>query len=596
MQKIVKINFEISMGKILSNKTGEKLTLLGNEGIVRGAIESGVDFVSTYPGTPASEIGNVFWQIKEEIKKINPNFHFEFSTNEKVAMEAAAGAAISGFKSLVAMKNFGLNVASDFLCTLMYSGIDGSMVIFVADDPSCWSSAQSEQNTRFYSLMAHIPTLEPSSPQEFKDFTKFAFELSQKFKIPVMIRSTTRASHQSGPVTLGEIPNSKFQIPKFVKDPRRFSTMPPRVLEMKRELFEKIEEIKREAEKSNLNEIIFGKSKEKVGIVTSGVSFLYVMEALKKLTPHQNNGGGLPVLKLGFVYPLPERKILKFLRNLKRVLVVEELEPYLEREIAILVKRENLKVEILGKGEKIEGGRIWKERKAILPQIGELKPEYVEIAISKILNKKPSFNYQLHLKKFEKIKVPARPPILCPGCPYWAVINAIKKVVDPQKVIFGGEIGCYMLFSHKVINLQDYLYCMGSSTSVAHGISKMIPHQKNGGGQKVICFVGDSSFFHAGIPALINTVFNQSNPLIIILENRTTAMTGHQPHPGVGDGKAINIEDIVKACGIRNVKVVDQVENQREFEETIKEFLEKDEVSVIIARHICVLLEKKKKS
>jgi indolepyruvate ferredoxin oxidoreductase alpha subunit len=466
----------------------------------------------------------------------------------------------------------------------MYSGIEGSMVIFVADDPSCWSSAQSEQNTRFYSLMAHIPTLEPSTPQEFKDFTKFAFELSQKFKIPVMIRSTTRASHQSGPVILGklEVGSSKLE-GRFIKDPRRFSTMAPRVLEMKKELFEKVEEIKKEAER--LNKITYGgrTSIDKVGIVTSGVSFLYVMEALKKLNLK------LPILKLGFVYPLPERKILKFLRNLKRVLVVEELEAYLEREMVILAKRENLKVEILGKGEKIEGGRIWKERKSILPQIGELKPEYVEIAISKILNKKPSFNYQLHLRKFEKIKVPARPPILCPGCPYWAVINAIKKVVDPQKVIFGGEIGCYMLFSHKVINLQDYLYCMGSSTSVAHGISKMTK-------QKVICFVGDSSFFHAGIPALINTVFNQSNPLIIIMENRTTAMTGHQPHPGVGDGKAINIEDIVKACGIKNVKVIDQVENQKEFEEAVKEFLEKDEVSVIIARHTCALLEKKKKS
>jgi len=574
------------MREILSKEVGKKIILLGNEAVCRGAIESGVDFVSTYPGTPASEIGNTFWQIKEEIKKINPNFHFEFSTNEKVAMEAAAGAAISGFKSLVAFKHFGLNVASDFLHTLMYSGIEGSMVIFVADDPSCWSSAQSEQNTRFYSLMAHIPTLEPSNPQEFKDFTKFAFELSQKFKIPVMIRSTTRASHQSGPVILGkfEVGSSKLE-GKFVKDPRRFSTMAPRVLEMKKELFEKVEEIKREGEKSSLNKIIYGgrTSIDKVGIVTSGVSFLYVMEALKKMNLK------LPVLKLGFVYPLPERKILKFLRNLRRVLVVEELEPYLEKEMAILAKRKNLKVEILGKGEKIEGGRIWKERKAILPQVGELKPEYVEIAISKILNKKPSFNYQLHLRKFEKIKIPARPPILCPGCPYWWVINAIKKVVDPQKVIFGGEIGCYMLFSHKVINLQDYLYCMGSSTSVAHGISKMTK-------QKVICFVGDSSFFHAGIPALINTVFNQSNPLIIIMENRTTAMTGHQPHPGVGDGKAINIEDVVRACGIKNVKVIDQVENQKEFEEAVKEFLEKDEVSVIIARHTCALLEKKKKS
>jgi len=571
------------MKEILSKEIGKKVLFLSNEAVCRGAIESGVDFVSTYPGTPASEIGNTFWQIEKDLKKINPVFHFEFSTNEKVAMEAAAGAAISGFKSLVAMKHFGLNVASDFFHTIMYSGIEGSMVIFVADDPSCWSSAQSEQNTRFYSLMAHIPTLEPSNPQEFKDFTKFAFKLSAQFKIPVMIRSTTRASHQSGPVTLGEILNSKSQIPKFVKDPRRFSTMAPRVLEMKKELFEKIEVIKRESERSNLNKIIYGNSKEKLGIITSGVSFLYVIEALKKLNLK------LPVLKLGFIYPLPERKILNFLKKLKSVLIVEELEPYLEREIAILAKKENLKIKILGKGEKIEGGRIWKERKAILPQIGELKPEYVEIAISKVLNKKPSFNYQLHLKKFEKLKIPARPPILCPGCPYWAVINAIKKVVDPQKVIFGGEIGCYMVFSHPVINLQDYLYCMGSSTSVAHGISKMTK-------QKVIAFVGDSSFFHAGIPALINAVFNQSNPLIIILDNQTTAMTGHQPHPGVGNGKVIKIEDIVRACGINNVKVIDQVENLKEFEEAIKEFLEKEEASVIVARHICVLLEKKKKT
>jgi indolepyruvate ferredoxin oxidoreductase alpha subunit len=580
--------------EILENKPGQKIILLGNEAIVRGALEAGVNFISTYPGTPASEIGNIFYKISKKA-----GVHFEFSTNEKVAMEAAAGAALSGFKSLVAMKHFGLNVASDFLCTLMYSGIEGSMVIFVADDPSCWSSAQSEQNTRYYSQMAHIPTLEPSTPQEFKDFTKFAFKLSEKFKIPVMIRSTTRASHQSGPVILGklEVGSSKLE-GKFVKDPRRFSTMPPRVLEMKKELFEKIEEIKRQSEKSNLNKIIYGNSKEKVGILTSGVSFLYVMEAL---TPHHYFGGGLPVLKLGFIYPLPERKILKFLNNLKKILVVEELEPYLEREIAILAKKENLRVEILGKGEKIEGGRIWKERKAILPQIGELKPEYVEIAISKVLNKKPTFNYRLHLKKIEKIKVPSRPPILCPGCPYWSVINAIKKVVDPQKVIFGGEIGCYMLFSHKVIDLQDYLYCMGSSVGVGHGISKMAPHQKNGGGQKVICFVGDSSFFHAGIPALINTVFNKSNPLIIILDNRTTAMTGHQPHPGVGkkpeeDGvEPIRIEEIVRACGVKNVRVIDQVANQKEFEKTLKEFLKKDEVSVIIARHICALLENRLK-
>lgn len=576
------------MEEILSGKKGEKIVLLGNEGIVRGAIESGVDFVSTYPGTPASEIGNIFWGIQREIKKINPKFHFEFSVNEKVAMEAGAGAAFSGARALVAMKHFGLNVASDFFHTLMYTRIKGGMVIFVADDPSCWSSAQSEQNSRFYSQMAHIPTLEPSTPQEFKDFVKFAFELSEKFQIPVMIRSTTRASHQAGVVIFGEIEKREKKI-EFEKNPDIFSTMPPRVLEMKKELFEKIERIKKLAEKSDLNKI-FPSKNQKLGIVTSGVSFLYVREALLKLKLK------LPILKLGFLYPLPEKKIGQFLKKLKEVLVVEELEPYLEREIKMLSKDYNPKLKIFGKGEFIEGGRIWKERKAILPQIGELKPEYVEIAISKVLKIKPSFNYQKHLEKFEKIKVPPRPPILCtnPPCPYWAVIKGIKNSVDPQKIIFGGEIGCYMLFRHKAINLQDYLYCMGSSTGIAHGISKITD-------QKVIVFVGDSSFFHTGIPALINAVFNKSNPLIIILNNKTTAMTGHQPHPGTGKSEQengvepIEIAEIVKACGVKNLKIVDQVENQKEFEETVKEFLEKREVSVIIARHTCALLEKKKK-
>ncbi len=568
------------MEKILSQKIGEKVIFLANEALCRGALEAGVDFVSTYPGTPASEIGNTFWKIKEEVKKINPNFHFEFSTNEKVATEAAAGAALCGAKSLVAFKHFGLNVASDFILTLMHTPLKGAMVIFVADDPSCWSSAQSEQNTRYFAKMAHIPVLEPSTPQEFKDFAKIAFLISEKYKIPVMIRSTTRASHQSGIVKLGKLEAKTLeQKVKFEKDPSQFSTMPPRILEMKKELLEKVEKIgKREGQK--ICKIYRGQTPAKFGIITSGVSFLYVQEALSRLNLK------LPILKLGMIYPLPKEKISKFIKNLKSVLIVEELEPYLEEEIEILARKENPKLKICGKKEgPIEGGRIWKERKAILPQVGELKPEYVEIAISKVIGKKPSFDYSKHLKKFEKIQVPPRPPILCPGCPYWWVVNAIKKSVDKKSIIFGGEIGCYMLFSHEAISLQDYLYCMGSSAGVAHGISKAT-------NQKVICFIGDSSFFHASIPALINTVFNKSNPLIIILENQTTAMTGHQPHPG---NVGIKIEEIVSACGVKNLKVIDQVENQKEFEETIKEFLQKNEVSVIIARHTCKLLEKKKK-
>ena len=571
--------------EILLNKPGQKIILLGNEAIVRGALESGVNFVSTYPGTPASEIGNIFYKISKKA-----GVYFEFSTNEKVAMEAAAGASFSNLRSLAAMKNFGLNVASDFLLTLMYSGIRGGMVVFVADDPSCWSSAQSEQSTRLYSQMAHCPMLEPSTPQECKDFVKFAFELSEKFKIPIIIRTTTRASHQSAPVILGKIMKREKKA-KFIKEPHQFSTMPPRVLEMKKELLEKIRKIQELSEQSKLNRG-WASVNSKIGVITSGAPFLYVMEALKELNLK------LPVLKLGFVYPLPEIKIKNFIKNLKKVLIVEELEPYLEREIKILAKDVNPKLEVIGKEKgPVEGGRIWRERKNILPEIGELKPEYVISAVAKLVGKRPRINFNEHLEKFEKLKIPPRPPILCtnPVCQYWSIIKAIKKVVDPQKVIFGGEIGCYMLFRHKVINLQDYLYCMGSANGIAHGISKA-----TGGKQKVITFVGDSSFFHAGIPALINTIFNKSNPLIVILDNQTTAMTGHQPHPGVGkkpeeDGiEPIKIEEIVKACGVKNVKVIDQVASLKEFEVTLKEFLEKDETSVIVARHICALLEKAK--
>jgi len=337
------------MEELLLNKPNKKIILLGNEAIVRGALEAGVNFVSTYPGTPASEIGNVFYQIAKKA-----GVYFEFSTNEKVAMEAAAGASFSGLRSLVAMKNFGVNVASDFLLPLAYSGTKGGMVIFVADDPSCWSSAQSEQNTRLYANMAHIPLLEPSTPQECKDFLKLAFELSEKFETPVIIRTTTRASHQSGIVKLGEI-KRKNKKGEFVKDFKKFVTMPPRVLEMKRELLQKMEEIKKVAEKSDLNSVK-NQGKAKIGILTSGVSYLYVMESLKELNLK------LPVLKLSFVYPLPEKKIKNFIRILKKLLVVEELEPYLEKEVKILAKEVNPKLEVMGKeGQPIEEGESGKK-------------------------------------------------------------------------------------------------------------------------------------------------------------------------------------------------------------------------------------------
>ena len=558
--------------RILKNKG--KLILLGNEAIIRGALESGVKFVSTYPGTPASEIGNTMSYIAQKA-----GVYFEFSTNEKVAMEAAAGASFSGLRSLVAMKNFGLNVASDFLLPLVYSGIKGGMVIVVADDPGCSSSAQSEQDSRALSLSANIPTLTPATPQECKDFTKFAFEISEKYKIPVMLQTTTRVALQSGIVSLNKIARPRKKA-KFIKEPHRFVTMPPRVLEMKKEVLEKIKKIQNEySEKSLLNKVSGGchsspNSKEKevsksseIGIITSGVSYLYAKESLKELKLD------LPVLKLAFFNPLPEEKIKRFINppagGLKKVLVIEELEPYLEREVERFAREVNPKLQIFGKN--------------LLPWVGEFKPEYVTGAVAKVAEKKWGVS-QPKLPVF-----PKRFPQLCPGCPYWFVFQGIKKAVNEREVIFGGEIGCYMLAGLPPHHLQDYLYCMGSSIGIAHGIKKTT-------NQKLITFVGDSSFFHAGIPALINTVYNKSNPLIIIMDNKSTAMTGHQPHPGVGKTgmgektTAIKIEDIVRACGVRNLKIIDPI-NQKDFIKTVKEFLEKKEVSVIIARRPCIFVK-----
>ncbi len=547
------------MEEILSKKSGGSIILLGNEAIVRGALESGVQFVSTYPGTPASEIGNTFFKIAPKA-----GVYFEFSTNEKVALEAAVGASFSGLKTLMAMKNFGTNVALDALIPFVYTGTKGPTVIISADDPSCHSSAQSEENTRGISYLAHIPTLEPADPQECKEFTKLAFQISEKFKIPVMIRTTTRVAHQRGIVTLNkiQISKSKTQKGKFIKDSKKFVTLPPRVMEMKTELLEKIERIRDFSEKSHINKQSSRKSN--FGIITSGISYLYVMEALKELNLD------LPVLKLGFFYPLSEKKIKNFINppagGLKKILIVEELEPFLEKEVKILAKEVNCKLEVIGK--------------KLIPEVNELKPGIVTLAVAKFTNKK----YNTPSTKF-KIEVPKRFPQLCLGCPYWLVFGGIKKAVDTKNVVFGGDIGCYMLAGFPPHYLQDYLSCMGSSIGIAHGIKKATS-------QKLITIIGDSTFFHAGIPPLINTVFNKSNPLIIILNNETTAMTGHQPHPAApATPNGIKIEEVVRGCGVKNLKTIDPI-NQKEFIKTIKEFLGKPEVSVIIAKRPCIQIKK----
>jgi len=533
-----------------------KKVLLGNEAIVQGALEAGVNFVSAYPGTPSSEIPNTFYQIAEGY-----NVYFEFSTNEKVALEAAIGASYSGLKCLVSMKHFGINVCADSLLPFCYTGAKGPVVIVVADDPSCYSSGQSEENSRGFAYLAHIPILEPSDAQEAKDFTKLAFRISEKFKIPVILRITTRVAHQRMPVEIGAVKATKATKGEFVKNPHQFVTMPPRVLEMKDELLAKIEKIREFAEQKKINKVLESSKKSKLGIVVSGISYLYIREALERLNLN------LPILKINLFYPLTQKQTKNFIKNLKKVLVVEELEGYLEKEIKVLAKDVNPKLSVYGKD--------------ILPVSREFNLEKVIFALSKVSGKK------YKKTKLVFLNLPKRFPRLCAGCPYWLVFSAVKKIA-PKNTIFGGDIGCYMLAGFPPHNIQDYLLDMGSSLGIAHGIKKTSPSQK------LIAFIGDSTFFHAGIPALINCVFNKSNPLIIVMDNRITAMTGHQPRHGACDSllkgrgacKDISIEEIVRACGVVNVRTVNPV-NFKEFESTVKEFLNKKEISVIIAQQMC---------
>ena len=538
-----------------------KKILIGNDAIIKGALVSGVSFVSGYPGCPSAEIGDDFAKIAEA-----NGVYVEWSTNEKVALEAAIGASFSGLKSLVNMKSFGVNVCADSLLPLAYTGTKAPMVIVIADDPSCWSSAQTEQNSRGYAYLSHIPVLEPSDPQECYDFTKLGFEISEKFNIPVILHTTTRVNHQKMPVVLDERPiGGQFKKGEFIKNPHQFSTMPPRTMEMKKDLLEKIVKIRKFAEGSKISQVT-GNRKNKTGIIVSGVSFLHIMEVLASLNLD------LPVLKLGFFYPLPNTKIKNFLRGLKKVLVVEELDGYIEKEITALAKDANPKVEIFGKN--------------VLPVIGELNSEKIASAMSKMVGRKfSSF-------KIKDLNLPKRTARLCEGCPYWYVFPTLKRVM-PENTVWGGDIGCNMIAGLSPHNMQDTLFSMGASLGIAHGVKKSTD-------QKVVAIMGDATFFHSGIPALINTVYNKSNPLFVILDNRITAMTGHQTNPGVGKTlmgevtEELKIDEIAKACGVKHIKVLDPI-NIKELEGTIREFSEKEEVSLIICKRICALLERRQK-
>jgi indolepyruvate ferredoxin oxidoreductase alpha subunit len=443
-------------------KEGKKVVLLGNEAIARGALEAGVGFSACYPGTPSSEVPMTLSDVAQETK----TFYFEWSTNEKVAFEACAGAAYSGVRSLSAMKHFGFNVASDSIFPVVFTGVRGGLVLVVADDPLGHSSAQSEQDTRFYARMGKIPTLEPSDAQEAKDLTKLAFEISEKYEVPVILRTTTMVSHSAGTVKLGRIRKPKTR-GKFIKDFERYYNIRPNLQRLHSKLIEKLDQIEKEYG-TKLNRV---EGKGKTGIITSGVSYQYVKElGLLK---------GVKIGKLTLTHPISKRFVADFLKGLKTVVVVEELEPVVENFVRGVAKDVNPKVKIYGKD--------------VLPRVGEYTPDIVLEALAPIVGiKKPDFRE--HEKRLKGIKIPVRKPVMCPGCPHRSTFYAVKKVLG-EDVVWAGDIGCYVLGIFEPFEMQDFVISMGASMGVTHGIEKVSD-------QRTVIFIGDSTFFHAGMPGL----------------------------------------------------------------------------------------------
>ncbi len=517
-----------------------KKLMLGNEAIARGAYEAGVTVASAYPGTPSTE-------ITETIATYN-EIYSEWAPNEKVALEVAVGASFAGARSVCAMKHVGLNVAADPLFTVSYTGVNGGLVICVADDPGMHSS-QNEQDSRHYAKAAKVPMLEPSDSQECKDFLKKALELSERFDTPVFLRLTTRISHSQSLVELADRDNVPLK--EYIKDSNKYVMMPGMAKKRHVVVEERMERLAEYANTSELNQIVWGN--KDIGIITSGISYQYSREAF----------GEASFLKLGMVHPLPEKLIREFASQVKTLYVIEELDPIIEG----FLKEKGISC-------------IGKEK---LPVLGEYSASLLK---EKLLGIGGQSNTDLAQD------VPVRPPVLCPGCPHRGVFYSLKK----NKLTVSGDIGCYTLGTLAPLEGMDTCVCMGASIGVAHGMEKARGREAAG---KTVAVIGDSTFIHSGITGLIDIVYNKGTSTVIILDNSITGMTGHQDNPTTGftiKGEPTRQVDLVKLCqaiGIDRVKVCDPFDLDT-FDKVLKEETATEEPSVIIAQRPCALLKKVK--
>ena len=518
----------------------EKVIMLGNEAIARGAYEAGVKVSSAYPGTPSTEISEYLVQYKDDVYE-------EWAPNEKVATEVAVGASLAGVRSMACMKHVGLNVAADPLYSVSYMGVNGGLVLVVADDPGLYSS-QNEQDTRMVARAAQIPVIEPSDSAEAKDFFKTAFELSEQFDRPFIFRTTTRLAHSQGIVELCD--RAQVEDKPYEKNIPKNVMMPGNAKLRHVEIEKRNLELAEAANTLSLNKMEMNDTK--IGVITSGIPYQYVKEALPDAS----------VLKLGLVNPLPKKLIEEFASKVETLYIVEELDPVIEEQV-----------------------RSW-GIPAVGKEIFTVQGEYSANMLRKaILKENPD------LKK--PAEAPGRPPILCPGCPHRSVFHVLNKL----KMHAAGDIGCYTLGAVAPLSVIDTTMCMGSSISTLHGMEKAKGKEyiKNW-----VAVIGDSTFLHTGINSLMNMVYNHATGTVLILDNSTTGMTGHQDHAATGKTLqgdptyAIDIPALCRAVGVKNVYEINAFDLLL-LEKTIKEEVARDEVSVIITKTPCVLLDKRKK-
>lgn len=512
--------------------------MTGDEAIARGAYEAGVTYASAYPGTPSTEILENLSTYKE--------IYAEWAPNEKVAMESAIGASVAGARSMVSMKHVGMNVAADPMFTWAYMGVNGGNVIITADEPGMFSS-QNEQDNRNYAKAAKIAMLEPADSQECIDMVKAAYALSEEYDTPFIIRMTTRVCHSKSIVELNDRTEA---VPKeWAKNPAKYVCLPAIARNLRVKLEDRLAKLAAYSETSPFNRVEMGDTK--IGVIASGICYYYAKEVF---------GEEVSYLKLGFTNPLPADLIKDFCSKVDKVYILEENDPYIEEFV-----------------KKLGCACIGKE---LFPSYGEMTPDVIRACVTGTANK---------TIEFDKSKLIGRAPTFCAGCPHRGLFYRLGKRKD---IMISGDIGCYTLAAGKPYGAMDSTVCMGASISLGHGAQKVFNAQ--GSGRRVVTVLGDSTFFHTGINSLINTIYNGSNTVNIILDNRITGMTGHQNNPGTGytakgeETTLIKIEDLVRAIGVKHVYVIDP-NNLAMVDETLDQCLALDEPSVIITRWPCVL-------